>query len=106
MKIKDKNGTVHSVQLTGVGGKKFSCPDGTHDKVAPLDIKLGRIKLTLQQLRVQEDKLDRQYPNHTAPHAVVVRYNALAHRDDLLVAAFNAQVDAHNAIIDRDCTQD
>lgn len=104
VKIKDdRTGKVQSVFLGG-GGKSFSCPSGTHDKVEPYDIKLGRIKLTLQRLRREERGIEKRYPSNRAPNRVVVRYNALGHRDDRLVAAFNAEVDARNAIIDRDCT--
>jgi len=39
-----------------------------------------------------------------APAPVVDRYNALGRRDNRLVAAYNAEVEAHNAILERDCT--
>jgi hypothetical protein len=57
-------------------------------------------------VRRAEDKLDRRYPDHRAPHAVVVRYNALLVREHRLVTAFNSVVDTHNAIIGSACTKD
>jgi hypothetical protein len=69
-----------SVTLSGVGGT-FSCPEGTHKKVEPYDVTLGRIKLTLQQVRRQEHGLERRYPSHRAPGPAVDKYNALRHRD-------------------------
>jgi hypothetical protein len=92
-----------SVTLSGVGGT-FSCPEGTHKKVEPYDVTLGRIKLTLQQVRRQEHGLERRYPSHRAPGPAVDKYNALRHRDHRLVAAFNAEVDARNALLKRDCS--
>lgn len=100
----DKTGKVQTVQIRAAGGKSFSCPVGTNDKLEPYDIKLGRVKLTLQQVRRAERKIDQRYPSHRAPGAVVDRYNALVRRDRRLVAAFNALVDTRNAIVDRDCT--
>ena len=106
VKIKDGSGHVRTVQITSAGGKTFSCPSGTHDKTAPIDLEAGRIKLTLQTVRSAERKIELRYPSHTAPAAVADRYNALLRRDNRLVDAFNAQVDAHNAIVDRLCTPD
>jgi hypothetical protein len=104
VKVKnDRTGKVESVQLHA-GGRSFSCPAGTRDKVEPHDLELGRIQLTLRQVRGQERKLERQYPNHRAPDAVVDQYNALVRRDNRLVDVYNAEVDTRNAILDRDCT--
>jgi|RhiMetdeSRZDD1v2_1073273.scaffolds.fasta_scaffold2734450_1 hypothetical protein len=100
-----ESGVVQSVTLSG-GGGNYSCPDGTSEKVEPHDIRLGRIQLTMQQVRRQIRTIERRYPGNVAPPAVVHRYNALADRDDRLVDAYNAEVDARNAIIDRDCTPD
>ena len=106
VKITDQNGQVHSVQISSANGTSFSCPSGTDAKLEPIDIRAGRIKLTLQALRRSERQVMTKYPTHTAPHAVVVRYAALIRRDDRLVDAFNAEIDAHNAILHRDCTAD
>jgi hypothetical protein len=103
--ITNSKGEVQSVTLDA-GGQSFSCPNGTTDKVKPHDIKLARIELTLRQVRRAEEKIQRQYPGNEAPAAVIDRYNALGRRDNRLVDAFNAEVDARNAIIDRDCTAD
>jgi hypothetical protein len=104
VKIKDSTGKVQTVNIGGAGGQTFSCPSGTHSKLEPYDIKAGRIKLTLQQVRRQEKRIEQQYPGHQAPDPVVTRYRALSRQDDRLVAAFNAAIDAHNAILDQDCT--
>jgi hypothetical protein len=100
--IKGKSGGEQTVRLQG-GGRTFSCPDGTEAKVSPYDIKLGRIDLTIRQVRRQERKLETQYPDHNAPAPVAERYNALLRRDKRLVSAYNSTVDRRNAIIDADC---
>jgi hypothetical protein len=99
-----ESGVVQSVRLSGGDGQTFSCPPGTNDMVTPHDIKLGRIKLTLQQVRREIRRIERQYPNNVAPGHIVDRYNALSRRDTRLVRAYNVEVDVRNAIIDRDCT--
>jgi hypothetical protein len=105
VKIKDASGHVQTVQISANHAKAFSCPTGTHDKVAPLDIKLGRIKLTQQSVKRSELAIEHKYPvNSTPPRAVLVRYKALLRQDDRLTAAYNATVDKHNAIIDKLCT--
>jgi hypothetical protein len=101
----DKTGQVQTVHLSGPGDRLYSCPAGTDDKLRPHDIRAGRIKLTLRQVRRVEHRLLRLYPNG-APTRVVTRYNGLHRRDDRLVDAYNLQVDAHNAIIDRECSPD
>jgi hypothetical protein len=104
VKIKDKNGSIRTVLIKSDGGMRYSCPAGTHDKLMSFDIQAGRIKLTMRDVRREESKLDNLYPSHKAPHKVVIRYNALLRRDHRLVAAYNAEVDAHNAVLGRDCT--
>lgn len=103
VKIKDSSGKVHAVVIKS-NGKSFSCPVGTHDKVKQYDINAGRIELTLQAVRRSERAIERRYPKNVAPHKVVVQFNALVKREGRLVDAYNAQADAHNAIINRDCT--
>ncbi|HST17047.1 MAG TPA: hypothetical protein VLK36_05220 [Gaiellaceae bacterium] len=103
VKITDsKTGQVQSVHITG-DGKSFSCPAGTRAKLEPGVVELGRIELTLQKVRGQEAAIHRRYPGRVAPHAVIVRYNGLVRREGRLVAAYNANVDEHNAVIDRTC---
>jgi hypothetical protein len=105
VRIKDASGHVQTVNIGSNHAHSFSCPSGTHDKVAPLDIRLGRIKLTQQGLRRAERAIERKYPVHsTPPLAVIKRYKALLRRDDRLTTAYNATVDQHNAIIDKLCT--
>jgi hypothetical protein len=105
VKIKNKEtGQVQTVRLNGADGDSYSCPQGTHDKIEPHDIRLGRIKLTLQQVRREERKIERQYPDHVAPGTVVDRVRALVRRDDRLASAYNAEVDTRNAILEQNCT--
>jgi hypothetical protein len=100
--IKGKSGGEQTVRLEA-GGKSFSCPDGTEEKLSPYDIELGRIHLTIRQVRRQERKLETRYPDHNAPAPVADRDNALLRRDKRLVSAYNSTVDRRNAIIDADC---
>ena len=105
VKIKDAHGQVHTVVIKGNSGKQFSCPSATDDQLKPYDLKAGRIELTLQGVRRSEHAIERRYPGAVAlPAKVMVRYKALIGRDNRLVDAFNSQVTAHNAILDRDCT--
>jgi hypothetical protein len=103
VKITDSSGHVQTVHIAAAGGKGFSCPSGTRDKLEPLDVELGRIELTLQRVRRQEHAIERRYPKFVAPHSVAVRFNALQAREGRLVAAYNSDVDAHNAVIRRAC---
>jgi hypothetical protein len=107
VKIKDPSGHVQTVSLGAGDGRTFSCPSGTHDKVAPLDIRLARITLTQRAVRRSERAIERRYPTTSKPpSAVIRRYKALIRRDDRLTTAYNATVDQHNAIIDRLCKPD
>jgi hypothetical protein len=99
----EKTGVVQSVTIGG-DGQRFSCPAGTREKLEAHTIQAGRIKITQQQVRRQLRKLEAKYPDNVAPGPVVDRYNALVRRDERLLDAYNAEVDAHNAILDRDCT--
>jgi hypothetical protein len=104
VKIKDSSGRVQTVHLGGGDGQSFSCPEGTSDKLKGTDIQAGRIKLTLLQLRRQEAALNRRYPHgRGAPRGVIVQFAALVRRDDRLVDAFNAAIDAHNAYLRENC---
>lgn len=100
------HGAKRTVTLpTEVGGKSFSCPAGTSDKLSPIDELSGRIQLTLQDVRREEKAIEERYPGRTVPRAIVTQYKALVSRDDRLVARFNRSTDAHNAVIDSDCSQ-
>ena len=105
VKVKD-HGVTRTVKLGGAGGATYSCPAGTEDKLKPIDITSGRIKITLQDVRSQLRRLDAQYPNHVAPGPVVTRYNGLIRREHALVTAFNNSVAQHNQTIQSDCTKD
>jgi hypothetical protein len=100
--IKDKQGNEQTVKIGGDGGKTFSCPDGTEAKLEPIDIRAGRVKITLREVRKDLKTLEKRYPDG-APAKVVKRYNALAKRDDKLVDAYNTAIDDHNAVLDADC---
>lgn len=101
--IKNKGGE-QTVRLFGdKGGKSYSCPPGTEDKLSPHDIKAGRIELTLRQVRRQERRIEKKYPDAAPPQAVIDHYEALNRRDNRLVSAYNAEIDAHNAILESDC---
>lgn len=103
VKIKnEKTGRVQSVRIEA-GGKSFLCPVGIDDKLRPHDLAAARIKLTLRQVRREEQVLLRKHPSG-APDPVVTRFNALRRRDDRLVAAYNGEIRSHNAILRRDCT--
>ncbi len=103
VKITDKQGKVHTVTIEGDGGQTFSCPDGTQAKFEPIDIRAGRVKITLQQVHKKMDTLEKRYPEHRAPAAAVRRYNGLLTREHPLVKAYNDAVDEHNAILTSDC---
>lgn len=102
VKIKDKAGKVQTVRISGGDGRSFSCPERVQPALDRYVIRAGRVKLTLVKVRRTERVLLRRYPNG-APRRVVAHYKALQRRDDRLVDAFNAQVDAHNAILRQDC---
>jgi hypothetical protein len=99
----NKTGRLQRVRIEA-GGQEFSCPLNIDDKLKPHDIAAGRIKLTLLPLRRQERVIMRRYPGGVAPGSVVDRVDALNRRDDRLVAAYNTQIRAHNAIIRRNCS--
>jgi hypothetical protein len=100
----DDHGKKTKVDLPiEAGGKAYSCPADVDDKLAPYDVRAGRITLTLRQVRKQEKAIEKAHPGRTAPKAVARRYNRLAARDDRLVDLFNDAVDERNAILERDC---
>jgi hypothetical protein len=101
----EDHGTKSNVTLPMlVGGKTYSCPASTEDKISPYDVNAGRIKLTLQRVRRQEKSIKERYPGTRAPKVIADRFNKLARRDDALVDRFNSAVDERNAIIRSDCT--
>lgn len=105
VKIKDtSSGIVHTVHIGGGGGPVYSCPAGEHNKLSKYDITLARIKLTQQPIRNTLREIERRYPDHRAPAKVASRFNALLRRDQRLVRAYNAEVDARNAILHQDCS--
>jgi hypothetical protein len=105
VKVKD-HGVTRTVKLGGAGGQAYSCPASAFDKMRPIDIQSGRIKLTIQDVEGEMKQIEAQYPGGVAPGAIVRRYNDLGRRDDQLVAAFNNSVAQHNQIIQSDCTKE
>jgi hypothetical protein len=101
--ITDKNGKAQTVTIKSDGGKTFSCPDGTEAKFEPIDIRAGRVQLTLRGVHKSMSALEKRYPGGKAPAGVVKRYDKLLKREHQLVKAYNETVDEHNAIIDSDC---
>jgi hypothetical protein len=102
VKIRQGSGRVQSVRISA-GGRTFSCPFGTRDKLKPHDIMLGRIKPALRGVRRKEHVFLLRYPSRRAPDAVVRRFNVLKRHEARLVTAYNAQARAHNAILERAC---
>jgi hypothetical protein len=101
--ITDKQGRKESVTIGGGGGQSFTCPDGTQAKLEPIDLRAGRVKITLRHVDKRLDAMGKRYPGGKGPHDAVVRYNALVKRNHRLVRAYNAAIDEHNAVLNSDC---
>ena len=81
VKIKDSAGHTQSADI-GMGGQKYRCPRGEHDKLDPYVERAGRIQITLRGVNVNLE------PS---------RYNAL-------VDEYNRTVDEYNSILHADCS--
>ena len=101
--VTDKRGRTESVEIAGDKGRRFWCPDGTEAKLEPIDIRAGRVKITLRRVEKRITTIEKRYPKRRAPGDVVVRYNGLVKRHGRLVKAYNNAIDAHNAVLDSDC---
>jgi hypothetical protein len=101
--ITDGQGHKQSVQIGGGNGQSYKCPDGTEAKLESVDIRAGRIKITLQRVEKSLDAIEARYPGRKAPDAVVTRHNRLVKRDKALIHAYNASIDEHNMILETDC---
>jgi hypothetical protein len=110
--------TVATVQLK-LGGKTYSCPPGTDDKLKPMERTAGATKLKLTATRRalrsagrRLKALDKLYPGNTAPtQAIADGYNGtlrrerrLDAREGRLVRQYNRAIDARNAVLDSDCS--
>jgi hypothetical protein len=102
-----------------LNGKTYECPAGAADKLHPTDERVGGLQLELTSVRRtlaetvdRLKKLDKLYPGHTAPtQAIVNEYNGLVRtgrrleaRESRLVGAYNDAVDAHNHVLEADCS--
>lgn len=87
------------------GGKTYSCPTRLGDRLESGDIKAGRIEITMKRNRKRLDAIDKANPDRVLPPAVYDEYQRRSKRDKALVAAFNDQVDLHNAILEVNCTK-
>jgi hypothetical protein len=105
--IRGANGQVQSVHI-GFTGRQFSCPSGEHNKLNPLVIKAGRIKLSLKGVEADLRSVDEKYPSRKllahAPRGVIERFSAELERGKRLESAFNANADRYDAMIKADCT--
>ena len=97
-------GHKSKVTLAASNGRSYSCPTTVEDKLDPVEIRMGRITLTLHRVRRSLKAIEAAHPDRTAPDSVVTRYNRLGDREKRLVAAYNANVAQHNAILETDCT--
>lgn len=102
--IQEANGKKTTTKLDMENGKTYSCPLGIDDKLRPHDEQAGRAKITLKRVRTQEDAFEHRYGKSGAPGNAYARWQRLNARDDRLVHAYNVEIDARNAILDRDCT--
>jgi hypothetical protein len=105
VKVKD-HGVTRTVKLGGPGGQTYSCPNSAFEKMKPIDIQSGRIKLTVQDVEGEMKQIQAQNPGNVVPPGVVRRYNDLLRRDDQLITAFNNTVAQHNQILQSDCTKE
>jgi hypothetical protein len=103
VQIKGPNGQTQTVHLA-FGKKHFQCPSGEDSKLNPVLIRQGRIKLTVNSLETQLERIDHKYPGKHAPHSVVMRYTADVSRGKRLLKAYRASVHEYNAMLTRDCT--
>jgi hypothetical protein len=97
-----RRGNAQSVRLETTG-EKFWCPKDLDDEIRAYDLKMGRIKLTNEPLRQKIRRIAHQYPSGVASDRVVDHYNALIRHERRLTAAYDAEVHARNALIDREC---
>jgi hypothetical protein len=87
------HGKSKSVHIATSDEQTYTCPDSASREVKQHMIRLGRIKLTVQQVRREYRQLGEQD----------YRYSGLVGRAVRLVRAYNAEVNATNAILGRDC---
>ena len=98
VKVND-HGVVRTVKLGGSGGQTYSCPASASDKMKPIDITSGRIKLTIQDVEGELRQIHAKYPGRFAPPAMANHYNELLQRDHQLTRAFNNSIAQHNQIL-------
>ena len=104
--ITDKSGKEQTVSLDG-SGPAFTCPPEANARIEEIDVESGRVKLTLQKVEEDLEAIEERYPKKSKPPArVVKRYRQLTKQHKGLVKAFNATIDEHNAVLEKECTKD
>lgn len=106
VRIKGRNGQVQSVHI-GLSGRQYSCPSGEHDKLNPLLIQAGRIKLTLNGVEAKLHRIVAKYRTRSrfahAPRQVRERFAAELTQRKRLASAFNAAGHRYNTLLHADC---
>lgn len=101
----DDQGAAREVALpVVVGGVTYDCPIDTNEKRAPYDRLAGRMKVALEDVRRDADRIEARYPDGVAPASIVSQHSALVAREKRLIARFNRAVAKSNAVLDSDCT--
>jgi hypothetical protein len=107
VRIRGSNGQVQNVHIN-FSGRKMSCPSGEHNKLNPLVIQIGRIKLTLKGVEAKLRGIVAKYPTRKqfahAPLPVLERFKADIKQGKRLESAFNSSVHRYNSVLDADCS--
>jgi hypothetical protein len=82
------HGKTKSVHIATDGGW-YTCPESTTHELEQRMIQLGRVKLTIRQLKRQHSASSWTTPS-------IARYSAL-------VGEYNTETQAYNAVLDKDC---
>jgi hypothetical protein len=91
------------VTAQGADGRSYRCPFGTAARIDAADAKVKRRTSVLKGRRAALRKLQRRYPDGTAPSAVVDRYEFLRARYNAQVRLVNKAVRAHNRLLRQVC---
>ena len=94
-----ENSQSPAVTARGADGRTYRCSFGVTDRIDAARKKSSRRKRIARAQRRELARLDRQYPDRTAPADVVDRYNDLVARFRAQVKWTNAAVRAHNRLL-------